>query len=135
MPTEHLTGPQRAALDAGADDVWTLSRVCGTFKERVGWHPCQMPVQLLDRIVLACSNPEDLVLDPFSGSGTTLVSAARNGRRWVGVELSQQYAAQAAERVQVEGVAPAGASRGQRGRGRRPAPSLFESADRAGAEA
>jgi len=81
------------------DDVWTYSRVCGTFKERVGWHPCQMPVRLLERIVAACSNPGDLVLDPFAGSGTTLMAAARLGRRWTGVELSEQYAAKALARV------------------------------------
>jgi len=82
------------------DDVWTFSRVCGTFKERVGWHPCQMPVKLLDRIVLACSRPGDVVLDPFAGSGTTLVAAARHGRRWVGTELSEQYAALATRRIE-----------------------------------
>ncbi|KPK44841.1 MAG: hypothetical protein AMK72_11605 [Planctomycetes bacterium SM23_25] len=87
------------------DDVWTFSRVCGTFKERVGWHPCQMPVKLLERIILACSNPGDVVLDPFAGSGTTLVAAARNGRRWVGVELSQDYAERAAKRAQREAAA------------------------------
>jgi len=80
-------------------DVWTFSRVCGTFKERVGWHPCQMPLALLERIVLACSKPGDVVLDPFAGSGTTLVAAARHGRRWVGVELSEKYARRAAKRV------------------------------------
>ena len=81
------------------DDVWTFSRVCGTFKERVQWHPCQMPVTLLERIILACSNPGDMVLDPFAGSGTTLVAAARLKRRWVGVELSEQYAAEALKRT------------------------------------
>ena len=81
------------------DDVWTFSRVCGTFKERVGWHPCQMPVRLLERIITACSNPDDVVLDPFAGSGTTLVAAARLGRQWTGVELSDEYAARAAKRV------------------------------------
>ena len=82
------------------DDVWTFSRVCGTFKERVGWHPCQMPVKVLDRIVLACSRPGDVVLDPFAGSGTTLVAAARHGRRWVGTELSEQYASLATRRIE-----------------------------------
>lgn len=80
-------------------DVWTFSRVCGTFKEREGWHPCQMPVDLLERIVLACSRPGEVVLDPFAGSGTTLVAAARNDRRWVGVELSEDYARQATRRA------------------------------------
>jgi len=81
------------------DDVWTFSRVCGTFKERVGWHPCQMPVALLERIIRACTNPGDVVLDPFAGSGTTLVAASRLGRRWAGVELSAEYAAHATKRI------------------------------------
>jgi site-specific DNA-methyltransferase (adenine-specific) len=88
------------------DDVWTFSRVCGTFKERVGWHPCQMPLGLLKRIVLACSNPGDLVLDPFAGSGTTLVAAARTGRRWLGVELSDRYAARAQRRAEEAAAQP-----------------------------
>ncbi len=91
-------------------DVWTFSRVCGTFKEREGWHPCQMPVDLLERIVLACSRPGEVVLDPFAGSGTTLVAAARNDRRWVGLELSEEYARQAARRVAQEAAEGPGAS-------------------------
>ena len=92
-------------------DVWNeFPRVCGTYKERVGWHPCQMPVRLLERIILGCSNPGDLVLDPFAGSGTTLVAAARHGRRWVGVELSKAYAVRARKRIattQARASAPA----------------------------
>jgi len=88
------------------DDVWTFSRVCGTFRERVGWHPCQMPVTLLARIIMACSNPGDVVLDPFAGSGTTLVAAARLGRRWAGVELSEQYTTNALARIKDEGSQP-----------------------------
>ena len=52
----------------------------GTFKERAGFHGCQMPEQLLGRIIKVCSNPGDLVLDPFSGSATTLASP----RNWAG---------------------------------------------------
>jgi len=92
------------------NDVWTFSRVCGTFRERVGWHPCQMPVELLERIVLACSRPGEVVLDPFAGSGTTLVAAARNDRRWVGVELSEDYARRATCRVRQETEAGPGAA-------------------------
>jgi len=88
------------------DDVWTYSRVCGTFKERVGWHPCQMPLSLLARIVAACSSPDDVVLDPFAGSGTTLLAAAQLRRQWVGVELSEHYAKRAEERVKTEGATP-----------------------------
>jgi hypothetical protein len=81
------------------EDTWYFSRVCGTFKERAGWHGCQMPEQLLGRIIRACSNPGDLVLDPFAGSGTTLVVAKKLGRRWLGFELSENYAAQAQSRL------------------------------------
>jgi site-specific DNA-methyltransferase (adenine-specific) len=72
-------------------DTWFVPRVCGTFKERTG-HPCQMPEALLERVVLASSNPGDLVLDPFAGSGTTLAVAKRLGRNYVGIELSEEYA-------------------------------------------
>ncbi len=74
------------------DDVWNgYSRVCGTFKERTGWHPCQMPESLLKRIIAASSNPSDCVLDPFSGSGTTAAAAVQLGRNYVGLEISQKY--------------------------------------------
>jgi site-specific DNA-methyltransferase (adenine-specific) len=82
-----------------AEDVWYFPRVCGTFKERAGWHGCQMPEQLLGRIIKACSNPGDLVLDPFAGSGTTLVVARKLGRRWHGFELSRNYADQVNARL------------------------------------
>ena len=58
------------------DDVWDeYPRVCGTFKERTGWHPCQMPENLLKRIIAVSSKRRDGVLDPFSGSGTTAAAA------------------------------------------------------------
>lgn len=83
-------------------DVWTIPRVCGTYKERVGWHPCQMPLTVMDRIVLACSNPGDVVLDPFLGSGTTGVSAVRNGREFIGIEMSKTYCTKAEARIKKE---------------------------------
>jgi DNA modification methylase len=77
-------------FEAG-EDTWYFSRVCGTFKERAGWHGCQMPEQLLGRIIRVCSNPGELVLDPFAGSGTTLVVAKKLGRKWLGFEISENY--------------------------------------------
>ncbi len=81
------------------DDVWSFSRLCGTFKERVQWHPCQMPEKVLERIVLAASDPGDVVLDPFSGSGTTCVVAARLARQYVGIDLSERYVAESRRRL------------------------------------
>src|SRR5581483_7940028 len=95
--------PQEAAphayFEPGAD-VWAVSRICGTFKEREGWHGCQMPIGVLDRIVKASSNPGDIVLDPFNGSGTTVVSAALLGRRYVGIDQSEAYVGYARKRLQ-----------------------------------
>ena len=84
---------------APGGDTWYVPRVCGTFKERAGWHGCQMPEQLLGRIIKACSDPGEVVLDPFTGSGTSLVTARKLGRRYIGFELSPDYAAQAQKRL------------------------------------
>ena len=82
------------------DDVWDgYSRVCGTFKERAGWHPCQMPENLLRRIIAVSSNRGDCVLDPFSGSGTTAAAAKQLGRNYVGVEISEKYVENAKKRL------------------------------------
>jgi site-specific DNA-methyltransferase (adenine-specific) len=74
------------------EDTWYFPRVCGTFRERAGWHGCQMPDQLLGRIIRSCSNENELVLDPFGGSGTTLAVAKKLSRRYLGFELSPEYA-------------------------------------------
>ena len=81
------------------DDVWDFSRVCGTFRERVGWHPCQMPEAVLDRIIRTASNPGDLILDPFMGSGTTAVVADRLDRKFIGIDISEDYVKGALERL------------------------------------
>jgi len=80
-------------------DTWYFPRVCGTFKERSGWHGCQMPEQLLGRIIRASSHEGDTVLDPFTGSGTTLAVAKKLRRRYLGCELSEQYAERIRERL------------------------------------
>lgn len=82
------------------DDVWSISRVCGTFKERVQWHPCQMPEKILDRIIRVCSNAGDMVIDPFNGSGTTAAVAARLGRRYFATDLSPEYVANTRQRIE-----------------------------------
>ncbi|MEM9587288.1 MAG: site-specific DNA-methyltransferase, partial [Planctomycetota bacterium] len=80
-------------------DTWYYARVAGTFKEREGFHGCQMPEQLLGRIIRISTDPGDLVLDPFGGSGTTLAVAKKLGRRWVGFELSDDYANRVEQRL------------------------------------
>lgn len=76
---------------ANDEDTWYFPRVAGTFKERAGFHGCQMPEQLLGRIVRVSSNAGQRVLDPFAGSGTTLAVAKKLGRQYLGFELSHDY--------------------------------------------
>jgi site-specific DNA-methyltransferase (adenine-specific) len=81
-------------LDAcfkASEDTWYFPRVAGTFKERAGFHGCQMPEQLLGRIIRYCSNEGELVLDPFSGSATTLAVAKKLGRKFLGFDISEEY--------------------------------------------
>ncbi len=81
------------------EDIWYFPRVAGTFKERAGFHGCQMPEQLLGRIVRACSNPGDTVVDPFSGSATTVVVAKKLGRQFAAFDLSEDYVNLGIERL------------------------------------
>lgn len=88
--------------DGFADDhdVWHFPRVCGTYKERAGITGTQMPEQLVGRAIRLYSPADGLVLDPFSGSGTTAVVAKKLGRRPLGFELSADYAARAQQRLE-----------------------------------
>jgi site-specific DNA-methyltransferase (adenine-specific) len=81
------------------EDTWYFPRVCGTFKERAGFHGCQMPERLLGRIIEVSSNPGELVLDPFAGSGSTLIVAKKLGRAYVGFEMSENYHKQVSARL------------------------------------
>ncbi len=95
-----ITRPQDAPLSfSPSHDTWYIPRVAGTFKEREGFHGCQMPEQLLARIIRSTSNPQDLVLDPFGGSGTTLCVAKKLARQWMGFELSTDYVKFVKERL------------------------------------
>lgn len=82
-------------------DVWEIARVtAGRRKaaERVP-HPAQMPLALARRVILSCSRPDQVVLDPFFGSGTTAVAALTEGRLAVGLERRSDYVALAEHRI------------------------------------
>ena len=91
---------RRRNFSRPGSDTWYVSRVCGTFKEREGWHGCQMPLGVLDRVIRASSNPGDMVVDPFNGSGTTVLSAALLGRQFIGIDQSEQYVEHARKRLE-----------------------------------
>lgn len=71
-------------------DVWTDIHRIKHNKNRDP-HPCQLPVHLMDRIVLLSTDENDIVLDPFSGTGTTAISAKRLGRKYIGFEMDPFY--------------------------------------------
>jgi len=71
-------------------DVWTdLHRI--RHPKRRDEHPCQLPIPLLERLVLMTTDEDDVVLDPFAGTGTSLVAAHRLGRQYIGIELDPHY--------------------------------------------
>ncbi len=74
-------------------NVWTeFPRLVDNAAERVPGFPTQIPQALVERIVLACSDPGDLVVDPFTGSGTTGRAAVKHGRRFIGIEQEESNA-------------------------------------------
>ncbi len=79
-------------------DLWVIPTP-GRREKLHGYHPTQKPLKLLERIVRASSQPGDLVLDPFCGSGTTGVAALLHGRRFLGIETDPQYVALANSRM------------------------------------
>ena len=90
---------RRAYMKTGrADNVLKIPFVQGTSKERVGY-PTQKPLALLDRIIEASSNKEDVVFDPFCGCATTLVSADRLNRQWIGIDISKVAVSLVKERI------------------------------------
>ncbi len=87
----------------GATDVWDIPSLNNMAKERTGF-PTQKPLALYERIIEASTDPGDLVLDPFFGSGTTLVAAERLGRQWIGIDTNSMAIDTARERLGAEGA-------------------------------
>jgi adenine-specific DNA-methyltransferase len=86
-------------LGKNPEDVWEIPNVKNNHIEKTD-HPCQFPVGLVERLVLALTNEGDLVFDPFAGVASAGVAAAVHGRRFWGCELMAKYAKTGARRVQ-----------------------------------
>jgi site-specific DNA-methyltransferase (adenine-specific) len=93
---EPVTNGGKRGVPLG--DVWEMPYLNPKARERVGY-PTQKPVLLLEKIIELCTDPGDLVVDPFCGSGTTLVAAHLLGRKGVGIDTSQEALALAQQRL------------------------------------
>lgn len=82
-------------------NVWEFSPPQKSEKN-YGKHPTQKPVKLLERIILASTNEGDTILDPFNGSGTTGIAALKLGRKYVGIEISDEYLELTTKRIEDE---------------------------------
>ena len=79
-------------------DVWEKNNHTMS-KEYVAWHPTQKPLCLLERLIRAYTNEGDVVLDCFSGSGSTAIAASNTNRNFIGSELSEEYYKKSLERI------------------------------------
>lgn len=85
-------------LGKNPGDVWTIPNVKSNHVEKTD-HPCQFPVELVERLILALTNEEDWILDPFLGTGTSVVAAVRRNRRGAGAEIVSSYRRLAHDRI------------------------------------
>lgn len=84
-------------------DMWSdIHRI--RHKKQRDAHPCQLPISLLERIILMSSDTDDVILDPFIGTGTTAVAAKRLGRKYIGIELDPQYVKVAQDKLAQENL-------------------------------
>jgi adenine-specific DNA-methyltransferase len=101
---KHFKGPKRGELSCNPlgknpGDVWILPNVKFNHIEKTA-HPCQFPVELVERLVLSLTQEGDLVLDPYMGVGSSVIAALKHGRAGLGCDIVQEYVDIAWERVQ-----------------------------------
>lgn len=108
----HFKGPKTGQpsanpLGKNPGDVWVIPNVKHNHPEKT-LHPCQFPIELVERLVLALTDPGDVVLDPYMGVGSALAAAVLNGRRAMGADLVREYVKIARERIEqaIEGTLP-----------------------------
>src|SRR6185312_9738454 len=105
---KYFKGPKVGQLSGNPlgknpGDVWIIPNVKNNHVEKTD-HPCQFPVELVERLVLSMSRENDWVLDPFAGVGTTMAAAVRCGRRGAGAEILSDYVEIARDRVRAAAV-------------------------------
>lgn len=85
-------------LGKNPGDLWVIPNVKNNHVEKTE-HPCQFPIELVERLILSMSRRDDWVFDPFAGVGTTMAAAVKHGRRGIGAELVSAYNDIARQRI------------------------------------
>ncbi len=103
---KHFKGPKAGQyssnpLGKNPGDLWVIPNVKSNHVEKT-IHPCQFPVELIERLVLSLTNKNDWVFDPFLGVGSTIVAAIRHGRKGAGAEIVADYVKISHDRIQQE---------------------------------
>lgn len=103
---KHFKGPRAGQLSGNPlgknpSDVWVIPNVKHNHVEKTV-HPCQFPVELIERLILSMTNEGDNVFDPYMGVGSTVVAAIKNDRTGYGCDISQEYVDVAWERVHLQ---------------------------------
>ncbi len=102
---KHFKGPNKGELSGhplgkNPSDVWEIPNVKSNHVEKT-IHPCQFPIELIERLVLALTNKGDWVLDPFMGVGSTAIAALMHGRKAIGAEIMSEYVEIAKKRIKL----------------------------------
>ena len=102
---KYFKGPKKGQLSGNPlgknpSDVWEIPNVKANHVEKT-IHPCQFPVELIERLVLPMTDESDWVLDPFIGVGTTAIAALMHNRRAIGAEIMPEYVKIAKERIRL----------------------------------
>lgn len=79
-------------------DWWNVNQVKNVSKKNNS-HTCPMPLEIMEKIILSTTEPGDLIVDPFCGSGTTCLAAKKHGRNYIGIDISEEYCRIAEERL------------------------------------
>lgn len=100
---KHFKGPKKGELSGNPlgknpSDIWDIPNVKSNHIEKT-IHPCQFPIELIERLVLSMTNENDWVFDPFMGVGSTAIASLIHNRKAVGSEIMPEYIAVAKERI------------------------------------
>jgi len=101
---KHFKGPKKGELSGNPlgknpSDIWDIPNVKANHIEKT-IHPCQFPIELIERLVLSMTNENDWVFDPFMGVGSTAIAALMHNRKAIGSEIMKEYVSVATDRIQ-----------------------------------